>query len=719
MKKIIIFALTAAVLAGCVNLDVPRRDTVTQETLFSNNAGMDTYMARLFSYYPMEDFKYQAKWGYNGSSWLGAFGLEGTGEAVSREGGPGVSFTSEDQIYWNSDRIGKPFMVLRDINVLLRDFPAYRGNFSAVDYDNYLGQAYFIRASVFYAMAKRFGGVPLVTWVIDYPNDEVLDVARSSEEDTWNQVLADFDKAIELLPEAAQYNTLPSKYVALAYKAEAMNYAGCVAKYNSEYGLNLNDLPPGARTGVKVIGFGANAPEASKKYFAEAYKAANEVISSGKFALYMAKWASGDRQAQFNNMDALFNRNLEDKSLLANRENMWVREYIYPTVVHVLDAFSGPAQFRPLGTTLSGGTCPTLDFVELFDGLPRNAEGHIKVTTGNTNSEGNYLQFEDPMELFANAEPRLRAYVILPNDTFKGTQIEVRTGAYTGTETDIAPFGNSNGGYAYGNAGKEYPSYTQAQGAARTLYLGGNWDTYKSTTVPYSGSNTFIQRISANTITASGASGPFHSNSECTMTGFHMRKWLNPDPGFIGGNDAGANAVQPFILMRYADVLLAAAESAVELSIAGAPSPDATDMLTVATKAIQDLQTRAGATVITTPLSGNNTSRDIVRKERRKELAFEHKSKWDIRRWRVIHQEGRDGFWGVQTNSSKFSDGNNFRFRGLYPFFSTTTGKFFFDDRFQYRSLRTFGYNPVDYYFEIPRDEVAKSMLLDQQPNRN
>ena len=73
-------------------------------------------------------------------------------------------------------------------------------------------------------------------------------------------------------------------------------------------------------------------------------------------------------------------------------------------------------------------------------------------------------------------------------------------------------------------------------------------------------------------------------------------------------------------------------------------------MLSVATKAINDIRERAGARLLTSSLAGTIDSRDIVRKERRKELAFEHKTKWDLRRWRVNHYEGRDGFWGEQRD---------------------------------------------------------------------
>ena len=170
--------------------------------------------------------------------------------------------------------------------------------------------------------------------------------------------------------------------------------------------------------------------------------------------------------------------------------------------------------------------------------------------------------------------------------------------------------------------------------------------------------------------------------------------------------------------MRYAEVLLNAAEAAVELELAGAGSPDGSNLLQVATEAVNAIRQRAGASLLTDAITGDIQGRNTVRKERRKELAFEHKSKWDIRRWRVSHYEGRDGLWGETRDKNKFSNNENYRLRGLYPFFSTETGQYFFDARFQWVSSKTFGYKTLDYYFEVPSGEVAKSAVIDQQPNR-
>lgn len=686
MKNIYILLLSGLLflIACSKDLNIKPKNFVADEDLMSNEAGMEIYMARMYSNMPFEDFKYMAQWGLNFNSWLGATGIDGTGEALDRDG-ICTAFTNEDNPYW-----GSAFVLLRDANHLLEALPQFKGSFAEPTYNDYLGQAYYVRATVFYAMARRFGGIPLVTKVIQYPADQdALEVPRSSEEDTWNQILADFDQAASLLSPKSPKQGYSNKYVALAFKSEAMLYAGSVAKYNETVTGRLTGL--GQKTGTRVMGFAADTwQSASKKYFREAYKAAREVMLNGGYSLYKKKWAANDRDAQYQNMVDMF-------SDLTSPENIYVREYLYPTLTHGYDAYSSPFIFR---APLSSGTCPTLDFLELFDGFDRYADGTVKVTTGTSNSTGEYLLYDKPMDFFKNAEPRLRANVIFPGDVFKGKEIEIRGGVFTGS-TPIKPLFSD---YSYANANQLYQQLDAYTKQPKVLYLSSNSGSSQEL-VPYNGSN----------MTAAGANGPFYSSGESCITGLYARKWLNPDPSFVAGEGKSA---QPFILMRYAEVLLNAAEAGLELSLAGETTPDESDMLQVATDVVNSIRERAGATQLISVIESSQAGRNIVRKERRKELAFENKIKWDLRRWRVQHYDQREGFWGEAKNKDLYSNSSEYRFRGLYPFFSTQTGKYFFDAHFQWVSMKTFQYNPIDYYFAIPGGEVSKSTVIDQQPNR-
>lgn len=685
MKRIYIVFLTALLYcSACADLDVPPPNVVGDETLMTSVSGMKVYLARMYSRMPFEDFKYLGQWGLNYNGWLNAMGIEGTGEALNRDG-ICKAFTGEDTPYWKD-----AFILLRDANYLLETLPKYQSSFPEVTYNHYLGEAYFARATVFYAMARRFGGVPLVTKVIRYPGEsEQLEVPRASEEETWNQVLADFDQATALLQPTSPERGMANKYVALAFKSEAMLYAGSVAKYNETVSGRLTGT--GLKTGVRVIGF---APEswqtASRKYFREAYLSARQVITGGGYSLYKRKWAAGNSDAQYQNMVDMF-------SDLTSPENILIKEYVYPTSTHSYDAYNSPYIFK---SPLASGTCPTLDFVELFEGFDRYADGTIRVTTGASNTEGDYVLYNSPMEFFKNAEPRLRAYVIFPGDVFKAKEIEIRAGVYTGA-TPVKPLFNN---YSYATAETRYQqlgAYTQAP---KSLYLSSREGNGQEN-VPYN----------SGTITAAGLNGPFYDNGEGCLTGLLGRKWLNPDPSFV---PAEGKSAQPYVLMRYAEVLLNAAEAAVELALAGETSPDGADLMQVATSAVNDIRERAGASLVAGTITPDEAGRNIVRKERRKELAMEQKTKWDLRRWRVQHYEGRDGFWGETRNKDAYSSNARYRFRGLYPFFSTQSGKYFFDARFQWVSLKTFEYNIIDYYFGIPTGEVSKSAVIDQQPNR-
>ncbi|HYG19160.1 MAG TPA: RagB/SusD family nutrient uptake outer membrane protein, partial [Ohtaekwangia sp.] len=488
MKRIYtLFLIGLMTFSGCADLDIPPPNVVGDETLFTNESGMKVYMARMYSRMPFEDFKYMAEWGFEYNAWLGAMGIEGTGEAVNRDG-ICSAFTGERTPYWE-----EAFVLIRDANYLIETLPEYKDNFPEVTYNHYLGEAYFARAMAFDAMARRFGGVPLVTRVIRYPGDAELEVPRASEEATWDQVLADFDQAISLLAPTSPERGYANKYVALSFKSEAMLYAGSVAKYNETVTGRLTGL--GQKTGVRVMGFSEEtAQTASRRYFSEAYLAAREVMNSGIYSLYRKRWAAGDPQAQYQNMVDMF-------SDLTSPENIYVKEYVYPTFTHGYDAYSAPFIFK---APLASGTCPTLDFVELFDGFERYPDGSIKVTTGATNTEGNYLMFDSPNDFFEDAEPRLRAYVIFPGDVFKSREIEIRAGVYTGP-TPISPFFND---YSYATAETRYQTLAAYTQASKTLFLS-----------PREGNGQEIVTDEGVQMTAAGANGPFYDNGEGCLTG--------------------------------------------------------------------------------------------------------------------------------------------------------------------------------------------------------
>lgn len=65
--------------------------------------------------------------------------------------------------------------------------------------NQYIGEAYFIRALAYFDLARTWGGVPLITKPTVNPTDNV-GIARSSQAETYAQVLKDLEAAEPLLP---------------------------------------------------------------------------------------------------------------------------------------------------------------------------------------------------------------------------------------------------------------------------------------------------------------------------------------------------------------------------------------------------------------------------------------------------------------------------------------------------------------------------------------
>lgn len=312
------------------------------------------------------------------------------------------------------------------------------------------------------------------------------------------------------------------------------------------------------------------------------------------------------------------------------------------------------------------------------------------------------ILFENITDIFANAEPRLKANVMLPGSEFKGEIIDIRRGIYTGDVTNgINPLRVVNGGTPdYSISGPSNYNQVDAYTAK------GNYGS-KQLFLSRDGSNHEVVELpNGSEMNAAGRSGPFTADRTGAFTGFVIRKWQNPNmPQSLV---LEARSEQHFILMRYAEVLLNAAEAATELMLAGQALPDGASATQLVTDYIGQIRSRAGANAISAEeMTSEQDILQMVRKERRKELGFEHKILWDIRRWRTQHSD--------PLNGSTQEDGA--WYRGLYPFYSTEADAYFFDAGFE-EARKRFRMGEQEYYFMIPSGEVAKSPVIDQQPGR-
>lgn len=642
-----IVALCMGALASCTDMDIPPMNIVGDKDIFGSTEGVTSYMARLYSTLPVEDFRYSHTYMFfsGGANYAQPSCL--TGEAVSRDThGAEV----EKANYWDA-----AYALIREINYFIRTLPEYESSHGAAEVENLLGEAHFLRAYTYIALAKRYGGVPIVSTVIDYPASVSIPetrLYRDSEEATWDFISADLDEAIARLP-ARNAKGRADKYAAAALKSRAMLYAGSIAKYNE-----VNEV----YHDVRICGIPAGR---AADYFKQAY-AASKMVDEGGYELYKGEWTAADKEAQYRNFVNLF---LKD-----TKENIFVKYYVYPESVHSYDCFAQPTQ------TSTGGSnteiCPTLDFVEMFEGFEKDAEGHF----ANLDRDGYYKLYASTMEPFKDAEPRLRATVLLPGDEFKGESIEIRRGVWVGTGDKIAPL-LPPGTY---NFYDDQPAY--ADDATSLLKLAKRESQNTDANAILLKDGTKIKRA--------GKSGTVqYQEVGCTVSGFLIRKYLDPEQKNTNWNQS----TQSWIDIRYAEVLLNRAEAAAELVSAGISADDSgADYRNEAFRCINLIRERAGATLLA---SAAQATVDAVRTERRKELAFENKTYWDLKRWRIIHKE----------QSSR-------TYRTLQPFFAADAMKYFMDIKYQEQSGKVYTFDTRTYYQQIPVGEITKNPNCKQNP---
>jgi hypothetical protein len=630
--KFIILSVLICCNLGCNKLNIPPLNIIQDADVFTSEGGITAYMARSYSELPIEDFRYSPTRGLNFFWIISPFSCI-SGEGLSRDQ---TSATQETFGYW-----ANAYSLIRETNYFMATLPKYASNYSTAQVNSWLGEARFIRAATYFALVKRYGGVPIVDKVLKYPEQSIqeLQIPRSSEEKVYDFVATDLDTAYLNLNATSQRGRA-NKFVAAAFKSRAMLYAGSIAKYNQ---ITLFDGSNNRLCGIPAA--------RANSYFQASYAAA--VLLQNNYSLYKKAWVAGDKNAQYQNYVNLFFD-------AASSENIFVKEYHYPESVHGYDAYNVPRQLMG-ANGYSAEINPTLNFVELFDGLPKNNNGTLK-TLG---SDGKYVMYNNTMDLFANAEPRLRATVILPGDIFKGQSIEIRAGIYTGSTTNgISPF---------------LPEGSTSFYPLTNLIISSN-----ATQTPYTLPN-------GTTMNPAGLSGIFVSDGTCSISGFSIRKNLVPDKPTSEVLENHSD--QTWIEMRYAEVLLNRAEAAYELSTAGQNS---VNNLQDAFSCINQIRERAGATLLATTADLNDIN--IIRNERRKELGFENKTWWDLRRWRIIDKEQ-----------------NGTIYRVLIPFYAANAGKYFFDARLDLRNAR-YTFDNRWYYEQIPQGEIAKSPNLIQNP---
>ena len=453
--------------------------------------------------------------------------------------------------------------------------------------DQMMGEALFARAYCYFAMVRRYGGVPIVTEPLDDKFDgetnEGLYIPRSTEKETWDFVISELDKAAELLPDepkGGKYRA--TKWAALGLQSRVALYAATLSKYWA------NEAIPSSYKAVqeKLTYMEASYADA---YFAKCIEACDKIINSGIFSLYGGTTTSVSKAKEnltelfLNRQDCEFIFGKSYKDGTADADNGF-------------DRSNSPNQKHGTGSNAGWGNYSIMsDLVDLYDNY--NAAGGKADGTVKTRNDGeedtyfsqiatsassfdksaDFIQYDHPQDPFLAKDARFQAWILYPGSEFRSVTIVAQAGYWL-------PDGKLE--FYQENSTKI-----------------GNTTYYELGADSQNGMSAYID------IGNVGSS----NHSYFWTTGFGIRKFLDP-------NNVLDKSTGPWCDIRYAEILLNYAEAYAESGKGSAAK---------AKQYLNDIRHRAAFTDDIEPTLEN------VLHERRVEFAFEGHETYTLWRHRA------------------------------------------------------------------------------------
>lgn len=306
----------------------------------------------------------------NFAPWQAPFG-EVVGPAFNENGAGPLN-------YW-------PYNHIRECNVFIEKL-AESTTLDLEFIDVRIAEARFLRAFAYFEMAKRYGGVPLVTKAspIDASEEELF-VGRNSEKEVYDFILSEMEAIAQILPETADQEGRITSWVAKAMISRAALYAASVASFGTE---QLDGL----------LGF----PSATAgNYYQTSLEASRDIIQNGPFSLYRKN------SDPMQNYRDLFTDDTD------NPEVIWAEKYDAETGKgHSWDLFAHPDGF---GFGWNSNFPTYVETLELFDFMD-GSSGMVDRSL----YDGETLI--DPDWFFGQRDPRMRASIGYPGMPWRGTR---------------------------------------------------------------------------------------------------------------------------------------------------------------------------------------------------------------------------------------------------------------------------------------------------------
>lgn len=265
---------------------------------------------------------------------------------------------------------------IRSLNYFFENYKNAKGDTTLIN--NYLGEAKFFRAYIYFNLVKDYGDITWVNKVL--PGDpELMKIPRDTRTLVIDSVLADLNDAIRLLP--VKVNTVSMRIhrdVASAFKSRVALFEATWQKYHKAKG---DPFYTKSITDAKI-----------QNYFEQARDAALAVISSGRWSVY----TTGKPLEDYSNL-------FITQDLSTNPEILFWKKYnVNDNIGHGISKYI---------STDGGDMGITLSLVD--DYLTR--DGHPFTGNQRTQAQATYASELNP----ALRDPRLSQTVAVPGQPLK------------------------------------------------------------------------------------------------------------------------------------------------------------------------------------------------------------------------------------------------------------------------------------------------------------
>lgn len=261
-KIIIVLALMFALITGCEDvLDKNPLDQVSSADFFKSKNDLKIYVNKFYG----SNILYE----YIGT-WAAGRRTIYTQEAVNSDNQLFFGYiddvlNGQRTILSSNDDYNYGYNLIRSINFLFDNYEKVEDPFD--EYKQYLGEAHFFRALIYFNLLQKYGDLIYLDYVPD-ENSEILYGERMPRNEVVDNILADLDSAIEILTEdKIDGGTRVNKWIALAYQSRIALYEGTWEKYHAG-----TDFAP--------------ANPNPDKYLQKAVEAAEKIMENGGYSVY-------------------------------------------------------------------------------------------------------------------------------------------------------------------------------------------------------------------------------------------------------------------------------------------------------------------------------------------------------------------------------------------------------------------------------------------------